>query len=128
MGRGGKWQLGRQGAGWWEHFVGLVDPRAERAKRHELLDLVVITICGVVCGADNWVEIAEFGNARREWLSRFLGLPNGIPSPDTFGRVFSWLDPRPVRCLFHELGAIGGRVDPGRGGGHRPGPFLWARP
>ena len=55
-----------------EHFAGLVDPRVERAKRHELLDLVVITICGVICGADNWVEIAEFGNARREWLSRFL--------------------------------------------------------
>ena len=55
-----------------EHFAGLVDPRVERAKRHELLDLVVITIRGVICGADNWVEIAEFGNARREWLSRFL--------------------------------------------------------
>ena len=55
-----------------EHFAGLVDPRVERAKRHELLDLVVITICGVICGADNWVEIAEFGNGRREWLSRFL--------------------------------------------------------
>ena len=51
-----------------EHFAGLVDPWVERTKRHELLDLVVITICG----ADNWVEIAEFGNARREWLSRFL--------------------------------------------------------
>ena len=72
-----------------EHFAGLVDPRVERAKRHELLDLVVITICGVICGADNWVEIAEFGNARREWLSRFLGLPNGIPSPDTFARLYA---------------------------------------
>ena len=47
-----------------EHFAGLVDPRAERAKRHELLDIIVITICGVICGADNWVEIEEFGNAR----------------------------------------------------------------
>ena len=83
-----------------EHFAGLVDPRVERAKRHELLDLVVITICGVICGADNWVEIAEFGNARREWLSRFLGLPNGIPSPDTFGRVFSWLDPDQFGACF----------------------------
>ena len=83
-----------------EHFAGLVDPRVERAKRHELLDLVVITIRGVICGADNWVEIAEFGNARREWLSRFLGLPNGIPSPDTFGRVFSWLDPDQFGACF----------------------------
>ena len=55
-----------------EHFAGLVDSRVERAKRHELLDIIVITICRVICGADNWVEIAEFGNARREWLSRFL--------------------------------------------------------
>ena len=58
-----------------EHFAGLVDPRAERAKRHELLDSIVITICGVICGADNWVEIEEFGNARLEWspaMSRFL--------------------------------------------------------
>ena len=47
-----------------EHFAGLVDPRAERAKRHELLDIIFITICGVICGADNWVEIEEFGNAR----------------------------------------------------------------
>ena len=46
------------------------------------------------------MEIAEFGNARREWLSRFLGLPNGIPSPDTFGRVFSWLDPDQFGACF----------------------------
>ena len=67
----------------------------------------------MICGADNWVEIAEFGNARREWLSRFLGLPNGILSCDTFGRVFSWLGPDQFGACFHELGAIGGRVDPG---------------
>ena len=78
----------------------LVDPRAERAKRHELLDIIVITICGVICGADNWVEIEEFGNARLEWLSRFLRLPNGIPSHDTFGRVFSRLDPDQFGACF----------------------------
>ena len=83
-----------------EHFAGLVDPRAERAKRHELLDIIVITICGVICGADNWVEIEEFGNARLEWLSRFLRLPNGIPSHDTFGRVFSRLDPDQFGACF----------------------------
>ena len=74
--------------------------RAERAKRHELLDSIVITICGVICGADNWVEIEEFGNARLEWLSRFLRLPNGIPSHDTFGRVFSRLDPDQFGACF----------------------------
>ena len=52
-----------------------------------MLGIIVITICGVICGADNWVEIEEFGNARLEWLSRFLRLPHGIPSHDTFGRV-----------------------------------------
>ena len=83
-----------------EHFAGLVDPRAERAKRHELLDIIFITICGVICGADNWVEIEEFGNARLEWLSRFLRLPNGIPSHDTFGRVFSRLDPDQFGACF----------------------------
>ncbi len=83
-----------------EHFAGLVDPRAERAKRHELLDIIVITICGVICGADNWVEIEEFGNARLEWLSRFLRLPHGIPSHDTFGRVFSRLDPDQFGACF----------------------------
>ena len=83
-----------------EHFAGLVDPRAERAKRHELLDSIVITICGVICGADNWVEIEEFGNARLEWLSRFLRLPHGIPSHDTFGRVFGRLDPDQFGACF----------------------------
>ena len=83
-----------------EHFAGLVDPRAERAQRHELLDIIVITICGVICGADNWVEIEEFGNARLEWLRRFLRLPNGIPSHDTFGRVFSRLDPDQFGACF----------------------------
>ena len=83
-----------------EHFAGLVDPRAERAQRHELLDIIVITICGVICGADNWVEIEEFGNARLEWLSRFLRLPNGIPSHDTFGRGFSRLDPDQFGACF----------------------------
>ena len=50
-----------------EHFEGLEDPRVDRAKRHELLDIFVITICAGICGADNWVEIEESGNAKREW-------------------------------------------------------------
>ena len=75
-----------------DHFGKLEDPRIERARRHELLDIIVITFCAVICGADNWVEIEEFGKARQEWFRRFLQLPNGIPSHDTFGRVFSLLD------------------------------------
>jgi predicted transposase YbfD/YdcC len=74
------------------HFGDLQDPRVERTKRHELLDIVVIAICAVVCGADGWVAIEEFGKAKHGWLRRFLALPNGIPSKDTFGRVFGKLD------------------------------------
>ena len=75
------------------HFEGLEDPRAVRARRHELLDIVVIALCGVICGADSWVDIAEFGLAKLQWFQQFLHLPNGIPSHDTFGRVFARLDP-----------------------------------
>ena len=76
-----------------KHFKGLEDPPIDRAKRHELIDIIGITISAVVCGADNWVEIEEFGKAKEEWLRGFLKLPNGIPSHDTFGRVFSRLAP-----------------------------------
>ena len=82
------------------HFGELEDPRIDRAKRHELLDIIVITLCAVVCGADNWVEIEEFGKAKREWFAGFLKLPNGIPSHDTFGRVFGLLDPEQFAACF----------------------------
>jgi predicted transposase YbfD/YdcC len=73
-----------------------------RAKRHELLDIVAITICAVICGADNWVDIELFGNSKRKWLGRFLSLPNGIPSHDTFGRVFGMVDPDEFEQCFIE--------------------------
>ena len=85
-----------------EHCGRLEDPRIERAKRHDLLDIIVITLCGVICGADNWVEVEEFGKAKEEWFRRFLKLPNGIPSHDTFGRVFSLLDPEQFANCFLE--------------------------
>ena len=71
-----------------------------RAKRHELLDIIVITLCAVICGADNWVEIEEFGKAKSDWFARFLKLPNGIPSHDTFGRVFGLLNPEQFGACF----------------------------
>ena len=77
-----------------QHFCGLKDPRMARTKKHALFDIVTITICAVVGGADNWVEVAEFGQAKEKWLKGFLALPNGIPSHDTFGRVFRLLDPQ----------------------------------
>lgn len=74
-------------------FAALPDPRMKRTRKHELIDLVAIAICGVVCGADGWAQIAEFGRCKRKWFVTFLNLPNGIPSHDTFGRVFARLDP-----------------------------------
>lgn len=75
-----------------EHFRDLEDPRVERTKEHLLLDIVTIAICAVICGADDWVEVAAFGRSKKRWLRRFLKLPNGVPSHDTFWRVFRALD------------------------------------
>lgn len=85
-----------------EHFGELKDPRIGRTKRHELLDIVAIAMCAVICGADSWVDIELFGNSKRQWLERFLSLPNGIPSHDTFGRVFGMLDPKDFEQCFIE--------------------------
>lgn len=83
-----------------KHFGDLEDPRIERTRRHELLDILTIAICGVICGADSWVDVELFGKSKREWLAKFLKLPNGIPSHDTFGRVFSRLDPDKFQSCF----------------------------
>lgn len=69
------------------------DPRVERTRKHELPDMLFIALCAVICGAESWTELEEFGKANRKWLESFLNLPNGIPSHDTFGRVFAALDP-----------------------------------
>jgi predicted transposase YbfD/YdcC len=74
-------------------FGDLPDPRVERSKRHALLDIITIAVCAVVSGADTWVDVQQWGQAKHDWLTTFLELPNGIPSHDTFGRVFARLDP-----------------------------------
>jgi predicted transposase YbfD/YdcC len=84
------------------YFAAVEDPRVERAKRHSLLDIIIIAICGVICGAEGWAEIEEFGKEKEEWLKTILELPNGIPSHDTFGRVFSRLDPVQFEACFFE--------------------------
>jgi predicted transposase YbfD/YdcC len=75
------------------HFAGLTDPRIDRSRLHELLDIIAIAICAVTAGADSWDDIEDFGNAKIAWLGTFLELPNGIPSHDTFRRLFERLDP-----------------------------------
>lgn len=83
-----------------QHFGDLTDPRIDRTKLHKLLDILVIAICAVVAGADTWEDIAEFGQAKMDWFKTFLELPNGIPSHDTFNRVFARLDPHEFRNGF----------------------------
>lgn len=84
----------------WDHFADLPDPRLDRTKRHSLLDIVTIALCAVICGADSWVDVEVFGRAKEAWLRTFLALPNGIPSHDTFGRVFARLDPQQFERCF----------------------------
>ena len=83
-----------------EAFQGIKDPRIERHKRHSLEDILFIAICAFICGADKWTEVVEFGLAKEKWFKRFLSLPNGIPSHDTFGRVFSLLSPSEFQTCF----------------------------
>jgi predicted transposase YbfD/YdcC len=83
-----------------EHFAVLPDPRIERHKRHKLSDILVIAVCAVLCGAESFPAIEDFGQARYEWLKQFLELPGGIPSHDTFNRVLRLLDPLEFQACF----------------------------
>lgn len=78
------------------------DPRIERSRRHNLLDILIIAVCAVICGAEGWTDIEEFGHSKEEWLKEFLELPSGIPSHDTFRRVFLILDPTVFQQCFME--------------------------
>lgn len=84
------------------YFSFITDPRVQRTQAHSFHDILMIAICALLCGAENFVEFERFGEAKHDWLARFLKLPNGIPSHDTFGRVFALLDPRQFsECFTH---------------------------
>ena len=95
-----------------EHLKKVLDPRVERGRRHKLMDLLVIALCATLGGADDWVEIVQFGQAKKDWFATFLELPNGIASHDTFGRVFQMLDSRMLEQVCMQwLQSIAGQIE-----------------
>lgn len=103
-----------------QFFSGITEPR-ESNKRHKLIDIMTIALCAVICGADSWEDIEEFGHTKKEWFEQFLELPHGIPAHDTFARVFSSIDPKEfqqaflgwveaVRTVTKEIVAIDGKT------------------
>ena len=94
------------------HFQDLPDPRIEHARKHPLINIVFVAVCGVLCGANSFAGIHEFAIDRRNWLARYLDLTNGIPSEDTFAPRLGPSRSGGVREVPVELG-------PGRAGGHR---------
>ena len=98
------------------YFAEIEDPRVERTRRHELLDIIVMAICAVICSADDWVDVEAWGNAKLDWLrQQGLPLPNGVPSHDTFGDVFGRLKPDQFETSFlgwvqAVMGASGGKI------------------
>jgi predicted transposase YbfD/YdcC len=89
-------------------FVKLTDPRRERSKRHALLDMIILAVCATLGNANGWADIERFAKAKLDFFRTFLELPNGIPSHDTFGRVFARLDPAVLlACIQEWLDALG---------------------
>jgi predicted transposase YbfD/YdcC len=100
-----------------EHFSDIKDPRVERTKKHQLTDILVIAILAVIAGAQGWEDIENYGISKQTWLEEFLALPHGIPSDDTFRRVFEFIDPEALnRCFLRWVETLvtkmGGEIIP----------------
>ena len=95
------------------HFEELPDPRLERSKQHSLVNIIVIALSAVIAGAESFYEIESFGRTKQAWLAQFLKLENGIPSHDTFNRVFSLLEPKHFQaCALDWIrSVIGGELN-----------------
>ena len=85
-----------------EAFSGVVDPRTGPARRHDLTEIILMALCAVLCGADTWVDVAEWAEDNEAWLKRYLVLEHGTPSHDTFGRVFRLLDAKVFEACFRD--------------------------
>ena len=96
-----------------QHFQSLEDPRCSYLVEHRLLDIIGLTLCAVICGADTWVDIAAYGRAKEDWLRGFLSLPHGIPSHDTIARLFAALDPEAFQACFVEWVKAIAQLGPG---------------
>ena len=77
-----------------DHFEHLPDPRISRTRSHDLIDVLAIAVCTLLCGGETFNDMEDFGHAKLDWFRTFLSLPNGIPAHDTFNRVFAALDPK----------------------------------
>lgn len=100
-----------------EHFSDIKDPRVERTKKHQLADILVIAILAVIAGAQGWEDIENYGISKQTWLEDFLALPHGIPSDDTFRRVFEFINPEALNRCFLKwvktlVTSMGGEIIP----------------
>src|SRR5665213_3390685 len=96
-----------------EYFAGVIDPRIDRTRLHPLASILTLSLCAVISGADSFVAIERFGDAREDWLKTFIDLPNGIPSHDTLGRIFAFLDPKALEEAFRAWAAAIARLTQG---------------
>jgi predicted transposase YbfD/YdcC len=89
------------------HFENLTDPRIDRTKLHQLSDMIAVALCATICGADSWADVERFGKEKLDWLRTFLPLEHGVPSHDTFGRVFALLDTEEfLACLTRWVSSL----------------------